>query len=118
MGTRHVPIRYRTQNQMQEEKEELAIASEFDNARSIQQLGELLRDGKMKDFYDVANKYMRIKRSNPVVSKVKRDTLSGDTEIFEERQHVEGAIAEYFEAIYKRPEHMAAGGGDAEMSEE
>ena len=53
-----------------------------------------------------------------MVPKVKRDTLSGDTEIFEERQHVEGAIAEYFEAIYKRPEHMAAGGGDAEMSEE
>ena len=43
----------------------------------------------MKEFYEVANKMMRIKRNNPVVTKVKRETASGEQEIFEERYHVE-----------------------------
>ena len=43
----------------------------------------------MKEFYEVANKLMRIKRSNPVVTKVKRETSSGEQEILEERYHVE-----------------------------
>ena len=39
----------------------------------------------MKEFYALANKVMRIKRSNPVVTKVKRNTDNGDVEVFEER---------------------------------
>ena len=38
----------------------------------------------MKEFYELANRYMRIKRSNPVVTKVKRSSDGGDVEIFEE----------------------------------
>jgi hypothetical protein len=61
---------------------------------------------------------MRIKRSNPVVTKVKRNTDNGDVEVFEERPHVEQAIGEYFTSIYKRPEHMVAENDDADMDEE
>jgi hypothetical protein len=60
----------------------------------------------MKEFYEVANRLMRIKRSNPVVTKVKRSTDSGENEIFEDRSHVERVISEYFNNIYKRPDHM------------
>jgi hypothetical protein len=102
-----VHIRYRTKNQMQEEKEELAIAGEIDAAKNLHDMGVLLREGRMKEFYDVANKIMKIKRSNPVVTKVKRDSDNGDTEIFEERGSVESVIAGFFTKIYKRPSHMA-----------
>jgi hypothetical protein len=61
---------------------------------------------------------MRIKRSNPVVTKVKRNTDNGDAEVFEERPHVEQAIGEYFTTIYKRPEHMVADNDDADMDDE
>ena len=106
MDNRAVRIRYRTKNQMQEEKEELTIAGEIDAAKNLHDLGTLLREGRMKEFYDLANRVMRIKRSNPVVTKVKRDTASGDTEIFEERGPVESVIADHFTKVYRRPNHM------------
>jgi hypothetical protein len=53
--------------------------------KDLHDLKKLLREGKMKEFYDLANKFMRIKRSNPIVTKVKRNSGSGDVEIFEER---------------------------------
>ena len=107
MSSRAIHIRYRTKNQVQEEKEELVIAGEIDAAKNLHDLEILLREGRMKEFYEVANKIMRIKRSNPVVTKVKRDTDNGDTEIFEEHGPVEAVIAGYFTKIYKRPSHMA-----------
>ena len=61
----------------------------------------------MKEFYETANKYMRIKRSNPVVTKVKRNGGDGEVKIFEDRIHVEKAICDYFLDVYRRPEHMA-----------
>ena len=39
----------------------------------------------MKEFYQVANKVLRIKRNHPVVMKVKRDTENGESEVFEDR---------------------------------
>jgi hypothetical protein len=39
MSNRGVRIRYRTKNQMQEEKEELAIAGEIDAAKNLHDLG-------------------------------------------------------------------------------
>ena len=60
----------------------------------------------MKEFYSVANKVLRIKRNHPVVSRVKRDNETGDSEVFEDRSQVEQVIAQYFAEIYKRPEHM------------
>ena len=106
MSNKGVRIRYRTKKQVQEEKEELAIAGEIDDAKNLHDLGTLLREGRMKEFYEVANRIMRIKRSNPVVTRVKRDTDSGDTEIFEERGPVESVIADYFSKVYRRPDHM------------
>jgi hypothetical protein len=70
---------------LQDEKEELTIAGEIDAAKDLHDLKTLLREGKMKQFYEVANRVMRIKRSNPVVTKVKRNTNNGDVEVFEER---------------------------------
>ena len=119
-GADAVRIRYRTKNQMQEEKEELEIARQIDAAKDLFDLKTLLREGKMKEFYELANKYMRIKRSNPVVTRIKRSSDGGEEEIFEERVHVEKAISDYFSDIYRRPEHMAlvnniVDDGDEEM---
>ena len=60
MRKRAVRIRYRTKNQMQEEKDKLAIAGEIDAAKNLHDLGTLLREGRMKEFYDMANRIMRI----------------------------------------------------------
>jgi hypothetical protein len=54
----------------------------------------------MKGFYEVANRLMRIKRSNPVVTRVKKTNDSGEDEVFEDRPHVERVISEYFNVIY------------------
>ena len=66
----------------------------------------MLREGKMKEFYQVANKVLRIKRNHPVVTRVKRDNEGGESEIFEDHMQVDQVIASYFEEIYKRPDHM------------
>jgi hypothetical protein len=39
----------------------------------------------MKEFYRVANKVLRIKRNHPVVMRVKRDSETGESEVFEDR---------------------------------
>jgi len=111
-GAGAIRIRYRTKNQIDEEKEDLEIAGQIDAAKDLHDLTTLLREGKMKEFYGLANKFMRIKRSNPVVTKVKRNCDNGDVEVFEERAHVEKAISDYFTDIYRRPEHMVPGGDD------
>ena len=107
---RYIPIRYRTRNQMEIEKEELTIAGDFEEDMNVKELSTLLREGKMKEFYKIANKVLMIKRNNPVVSKIKREVEGGDTEIFEEKHLVERAIAEYFTSIYKKPYEMRMDG--------
>ena len=47
---RKPPVRYRTRAQMEEEKEELAIAEQLDNLQTVQDLTTLMREGKMKEF--------------------------------------------------------------------
>ena len=59
----------------------------------------------MKEFYAKANSLLKIKRSNPVVTKVQREDENGDTQIFEDKTLVEGEIANYFSGIYKRPDY-------------
>ena len=105
-GAGAVRIRYRTKHQIEEEKEELEIAGQIDAAKDLHDLSNLLKEGRMKEFYALAKKVMMIKRSNPVVTKVKRISDNGDVEIFEEKTQVEKAISDYFTDIYKRPEHM------------
>jgi hypothetical protein len=54
------------------------IAGVFEEAKNVKDLSTLLREGKMKEFYQVANKVLRIKRNHPVVSRVKRDNETGE----------------------------------------
>ena len=118
-GAGATSIRYRTKNQIDEEKEDLEIAGQIDAAKDLHDLTTLLREGKMKEFYGLANRFMRIKRSNPVVTKVKRSYENCEVEVFEERVHVEKAISDYFTDIYRRPEHMVPGGdGNSDEDEE
>ena len=90
---------------MEEEKEEIAIADELTNIKTQQELTHLLRNGQMKEFYMKANALLKIKRSNPVVTKVQSEDDNGDTQVFEEKSAVDGIIAKYFSNIYKRPDY-------------
>ena len=59
----------------------------------------------MKEFYKIANKVLMIRTNNPVVRKLKQ-VINGEEETIEDRALVEGAIANYFKEIYRRPDHM------------
>ena len=58
----------------------------------------------MKEFYKKANSLLKIKRSNPVVTKVMREDEFGEAHVFEEKSSVDNVIAQYFNDIYKRPD--------------
>ena len=72
-SNKHQTMRYHNRNATEEEKEEFAIAGAFEESKSLKELGNLLRDGKMKEFYKIANKVLRIKRNHPVFTAVKRE---------------------------------------------
>ena len=55
---------------MEEEKEDLAIAEEFNNVQIVQDLTNLMRKGQMKEFYKNANELLKIRRAHPVISKI------------------------------------------------
>ena len=59
----------------------------------------------MKEFYKKANSLLKIKRSNPVVTKVMREDEFGKAQVFEEKTSVDNVIAQYFNDIYKRPDY-------------
>jgi hypothetical protein len=59
----------------------------------------------MKEFYKKANSLLKIKRNNPVVTKVIREDELGEAQVFEEKSSVENVIAQYFNDIYKRPDY-------------
>ena len=59
----------------------------------------------MKEFYKKANSLLKIKRSNPVVTKVMREDELGEAQVFEEKTPVDNVIAQYFNDIYKRPDY-------------
>lgn len=61
----------------------------------------------MKEFYQLANRVLRIKRNHPVVNKVQKINENGEEEVIDDKNLAEQAIAEYFTQIYRRPEHMA-----------
>ena len=82
---RHVSIRYHNRNQTEEDLEELTIAGAFEETKNVKDLSRLLRAGEMNEFYRVANKVLRIKRNHPVVTRVKKDSETGESEVFEDR---------------------------------
>ena len=59
----------------------------------------------MKEFYKKANFLLKIKRNNPVVTKVIREDELGEAQVFEEKSSVDNVIAQYFNDIYKRPDY-------------
>ncbi len=59
----------------------------------------------MKEFYKKANSLLKIKRNNPVVTKVIREDEVGEAQVFEEKSSVDNVIAQYFNDIYKRPDY-------------
>ena len=59
----------------------------------------------MKEFYKKANSLLKIKRNNPVVTKVIREDELGEAQVFEEKSSVDNVIAQYFNGIYKRPDY-------------
>ncbi len=102
------PVKYRTREQYRVEQEELAIAAEFNEINDVQTLTRLYHEHKLKEFYQLANKVLRIKRSHPVVTRVMKTDEHGDVEAINDKSAAECAIAEYFTKVYKRPEHMPA----------
>ena len=67
----------------------MALANEFDQIRDIQELTRLMRENKMKEFYALANKVLRIKRSHPVVTKVSKTNDKGDVEAYDDKSQAE-----------------------------
>ena len=55
----------------------------------------------MKEFYKKANSLLKIKRCNPVLTKVQREDELGETQIFEDKSTVDYVISQYFADIYK-----------------
>ena len=59
----------------------------------------------MKEFYAKANALLKIRRTNPVVTRVQREDELGEVHTFEEKSAVDHNIAKYFTDIYKRPDY-------------
>ena len=59
----------------------------------------------MKEFYKKANSLLKIKRNNPVITKVVREDELGEAQVFEEKSSVDNVVAQYFNDIYKRPDY-------------
>ena len=62
-------------------------------------LGRLYRDGQLKEFYKVAERLMRVKGSNPVVTKLIMD----EGTVIEDKELVNDEIRKYFEDVYRAP---------------
>jgi hypothetical protein len=71
----------------------------------VKELAGLQRDGNMKEFYKIANKFLMIRASNPVLRSIKTG-IKGEQEVTEDRVLVEEAIASYFKDIYKKPDYI------------
>ena len=61
---------------------------------------------------------MKIKRANPVVTKVQREDEHGDMQVFDDRTAADGEIAKYFTNIYKRPEYRRPAAGEIDFNVE
>ena len=54
----------------------------------------------MKEFYAKANALLKIRRTNPVVTRVQREDELGEVHTFEKKSEVDHNIAKYFTDIY------------------
>ncbi|MFM7726214.1 MAG: hypothetical protein ACKO7B_05910 [Flavobacteriales bacterium] len=75
-----------------------------------------MRENRLKEFYQLANKVLRIKRNHPVVTRVTRIDDRGEVEVIDDKSAADLAIAGYFTEIYKRPDHMMPSAGDIDFN--
>ena len=115
---RRLPVRHRTRTQMEEEKQELEIAEEINNIQTMQDLTRLLREGQLKEFYRRANILLKVRRANPVVTKIQRVDEQGEVAVYDDKLIVEKQIAEYFTEIYRRPQHMHVANNEIDFNVE
>ena len=69
----------------------------------------------MKEFYRRANILLKVRRANPVVTKIQRVDQQGEVAVYDDKSIVEKQIAEYFTEIYKRPQHMSVANSDIDF---
>jgi hypothetical protein len=103
-GKVHRTIRYSPAQKPHETPELLQLAGELHNHKVLDALTKHFRAGDMKAFYATAEKVLKIQCGNPVV----RSVVKGD-QLVTERDHVDQAIAEYFQEVY-------GGGEDFQMN--
>ncbi len=108
-------MKYKSRAQSQFEEQELAIAAEFNEIKDIQELTRLRRENKIKEFFQLANRVLRIKRNHPVVTRVMKDNDKGEVEVIDENSAVDQTVAEYFTKVYKRPDHLMPNSGDIDF---
>ena len=94
-GKVHKTVRYSPAQKPHVTFELLQLAGELHNHKVLDALTRLFRAGDMKAFYATAEKVLKIQCGNPVV----RSVVKGDL-LVTERDHVDQAIAEYFQEVY------------------
>ena len=70
----------------------------------------------MKEFYRIANILLKVKRANPVVTKIQRVDQQGEVEVYDDKSIVEEQIAKYFTEIYKRLQHMSVANSEIDFN--
>ena len=88
-------VRYSPAQRQNETPELLQLAGELHNHKVLNELHKYFRAGNMKAFYATAEKVMRVQCGNPVVRSVIREE-----QLISDRDQVDAAIAEYFQAVY------------------
>ncbi len=54
---------------MEDDKDELAIAEEFNNVQIVKDLTTLMKKQQMKEFYKNVNELLKIRGAHPFISK-------------------------------------------------
>ena len=67
--------------------------------KDLDMLGRLYRDGQLKEFYKIAERLMRVKGSNSVVTKL----IMEEGTVIEDKELVNDEIRKYFEDVYRAP---------------
>ena len=93
---RMVHLRYNKPQEPQHSPEELVISGALNQHRLLDQLKEHHQNHDWKSFYQVAERVLRVKTSNPIV----RTILADEAGPVVEQDEVERLIAHYFDEVY------------------
>lgn len=100
------PNKYRTCEQYWVEQEEIAIAANFNEVNDAQTLPRFYHKNRLKEFNQLANKILRIKRNHPEITRMMKTDEHGDVKVKYDKWAAEFGIVENLTKVYKRPEHM------------